>query len=117
MVEDLEIGDAQITACVYGSSAYEVCLTFGGDGLGGACTCPYGRDGFFCKHCVAVGLSVPASVACAARGRTGGGRIAEAAGTWSMRWEAAQAYLELLDAAGLPQSTPPRWDKLDLPPP
>jgi len=31
MVEDLEIGDAQITACVYGSNAHGVCLTFSDD--------------------------------------------------------------------------------------
>jgi len=32
-------------------------------------------------------------------------------------WEAVQAYLDLLDAAGLPASTPPPGGKLDLPPP
>jgi uncharacterized Zn finger protein len=57
-VSDLEVTSTQITAVVYGSSPYGVCLTFGGGGLGAACTCPYGQDGFFCKHCVAVGLSV-----------------------------------------------------------
>jgi len=57
-VADLEIASTQITATVYGSSEYRVCLTFGDEGLDGDCTCPYGRDGFFCKHCVAVGLSV-----------------------------------------------------------
>jgi uncharacterized Zn finger protein len=57
-VEDLEIGSAEITASVYGNSEYRVSLALGDDGLTGDCTCPYGREGFFCKHCVAVGLYV-----------------------------------------------------------
>ena len=57
-VEDLEIASTQVTATVCGSSDYTVLLTFGDAGLGGHCTCPQGRDGFFCKHCVAVGLTV-----------------------------------------------------------
>jgi uncharacterized Zn finger protein len=57
-VEDLEIGGAEITASVYGNSEYRVSLAFGDEGLTGDCTCPYGREGFFCKHCVAVGLAV-----------------------------------------------------------
>lgn len=57
-VEDLEIGGAEITARVYGKSEYLVSLAFGDEGLTGDCTCPYGREGFFCKHCVAVGLAV-----------------------------------------------------------
>ena len=57
-VGDLEISDTQVTASVYGNSEYSVRLVFGDQGLSGSCTCPYGRDGFFCKHCVAVGLSV-----------------------------------------------------------
>ena len=57
-VEDLEIAGTQITATVRGGSDYTVSLSFGKAGLGGHCTCPQGRDGFFCKHCVAVGLAV-----------------------------------------------------------
>lgn len=57
-VEDLEIGGSEITASVYGNSEYHVSLAVGDDGLTGDCTCPYGREGFFCKHCVAVGLAV-----------------------------------------------------------
>jgi uncharacterized Zn finger protein len=57
-VENLEIGGAEITASVYGNSEYRVSLAFGDEGLTGDCTCPYGREGFFCKHCVAVGLAV-----------------------------------------------------------
>jgi uncharacterized Zn finger protein len=57
-VDHLEISDTEVTASVYGSSEYTVCLVIDDQRLSGGCTCPYGRDGFFCKHCVAVGLSV-----------------------------------------------------------
>ena len=57
-VDHLEISDTEVTANVYGSSEYTVCLVIDDQRLSGGCTCPYGRDGFFCKHCVAVGLSV-----------------------------------------------------------
>lgn len=58
-VEDLEISDTQASAFVHGTSKYRVLLTFGDeDGLGGDCTCPHNLEGFFCKHCVAVGLAV-----------------------------------------------------------
>ncbi|TDU74861.1 hypothetical protein [Streptomyces sp. KS 21] len=58
-VSRLEIGDGAITATVDGTDAYEVELAEREDGgLTGWCDCPYGRDGNFCKHCVAVGLTV-----------------------------------------------------------
>jgi len=57
-VEGLELTGTQISASVYGGSKYQVRLRFGAGGLAGDCTCPQGRDGLFCKHCVAVGLSV-----------------------------------------------------------
>jgi uncharacterized Zn finger protein len=57
-VGDLEIAVDQVTATVYGTDAYEVVLDLGDDGLTGECSCPHGREGFFCKHLVAVGLTV-----------------------------------------------------------
>ncbi|MGW0749101.1 SWIM zinc finger family protein [Streptomyces sp. NPDC002587] len=58
-VARLEVGDETITAAVDGSDAYEVELTEDEDGrLSGRCDCPYGQEGNFCKHCVAVGLCV-----------------------------------------------------------
>ena len=57
-VEDLDVASTQITAHVYGNSKYRVRLTFADEQLNGSCTCPYGQEGFFCKHCVAVGLAV-----------------------------------------------------------
>ncbi len=56
-VADLEITETGVTATVYGGDDYEVALTWdAGQGLSGDCDCPYGIDGNFCKHCVAVGL-------------------------------------------------------------
>ncbi|MEV6210038.1 hypothetical protein [Kitasatospora sp. NPDC051914] len=58
-VEGLEVSAGRFTATVYGSDAYEVVLEVKGrQGLSGECDCPYGLDGNFCKHCVAVGLVV-----------------------------------------------------------
>ena len=57
-VGDLEIGVDQVRAMVYGTDAYEVVLDLGDDGVTGGCSCPHGREGFFCKHLVAVGLTV-----------------------------------------------------------
>ncbi|WP_167828772.1 SWIM zinc finger family protein [Streptomyces sp. MZ04] len=55
----LEVGDGWIAATVYGTDAYEVELTVNQEGgVFGACGCPYGQEGHFCKHCVAVGLTV-----------------------------------------------------------
>jgi uncharacterized Zn finger protein len=61
-VEDLEIADTWVAATVLGTQAYEVLLSFGGGRAGvnelrGDCSCPFGAEGNFCKHCVAVGLS------------------------------------------------------------
>ncbi|SDS11189.1 SWIM zinc finger family protein [Actinoplanes derwentensis] len=45
-----------VVATVHGSDVYQVRL-FDADGeLDGECDCPYGEQGNFCKHCVAVGL-------------------------------------------------------------
>ncbi|GAA2335357.1 SWIM zinc finger family protein [Streptomyces cuspidosporus] len=58
-VSGLEVGESSVTAVVHGTDAYEVELTLAGDdGLSGWCDCPYGQEGNFCKHCVAVGLTV-----------------------------------------------------------
>ena len=45
-----------ISATVYGSEPYEVVLSVEGHRLDGECSCPYGQEGHFCKHCVAVAL-------------------------------------------------------------
>ncbi|MER6434422.1 hypothetical protein ABT272_43355 [Streptomyces sp900105245] len=58
-VSGLEVGEVSVTAVVHGTDVYEVELTLGGEeGVSGWCDCPYGREVNFCKHCVAVGLTV-----------------------------------------------------------
>ncbi|MDN3260638.1 hypothetical protein QWJ26_12590 [Streptomyces sp. CSDS2] len=58
-VRGLEVGEGSVTAVVDGTDVYEVELALGGDeGVSGWCDCPYGQEGNFCKHCVAVGLTV-----------------------------------------------------------
>lgn len=58
-VSGLEVGESSVTAMVHGTDVYEVELTLGWDeGISGWCDCPYGQEGNFCKHCVAVGLTV-----------------------------------------------------------
>ncbi|MBP8536312.1 SWIM zinc finger domain-containing protein [Streptomyces sp. MK37H] len=55
----VEVGDGWVTASVHGTERYEVELTLDGPGgLSGECDCPYGMEGNFCKHLVALGLTV-----------------------------------------------------------
>ena len=49
-------GDA-IKAVVQGTRRYRVRLWVVDGELAYDCTCPVGQDGYFCKHCVAVGLA------------------------------------------------------------
>jgi uncharacterized Zn finger protein len=55
-VVDLEAVAGGVIATVWGNHAYEVHLHNRDNELEGECTCPYGQEGAFCKHCVAVGL-------------------------------------------------------------
>lgn len=58
-VTAVEVGDGWITATVHGTDAYQVELNLEGpDGLAGECGCPHGVEGNFCKHLVALGLTV-----------------------------------------------------------
>lgn len=58
-VSGVEVGDCWVTASVHGTARYEVELTLDGPGgLSGECDCPYGLEGNFCKHLVALGLTV-----------------------------------------------------------
>ncbi|URN14993.1 MULTISPECIES: SWIM zinc finger family protein [Streptomyces] len=58
-VSGVEVDDTRITATVHGTERYEVELAPGRSGrLTGACDCPYGLEGNFCKHLVALGLTV-----------------------------------------------------------
>ncbi|MER6047352.1 hypothetical protein ABT168_07770 [Streptomyces sp. NPDC001793] len=58
-VSGVEVGDGWISANVHGTERYEVELALDGlGGLSGECDCPYGLEGNFCKHLVALGLTV-----------------------------------------------------------
>jgi SWIM zinc finger len=62
-VTSLEIFGSHVIASVHGSDDYLVVLTLGDKSAGGArpraeCGCRYGQEGFFCKHCVAVALTL-----------------------------------------------------------
>ena len=46
-----------VKAAVQGTRSYRVRLWFEDGELGHDCTCPMGWEGYFCKHCVAVGLA------------------------------------------------------------
>jgi len=50
-----------VRAAVRGKNVYEVWLGRDNDALVGECGCPFGVEGNFCKHCVAVGLALLAS--------------------------------------------------------
>ena len=54
-ITDLTFDGGQVTATVEGTDVYEVEVRVKG-GLDGDCDCPYGEEGNFCKHCVAVAL-------------------------------------------------------------
>ncbi|MET9882730.1 SWIM zinc finger family protein [Streptomyces sp. NPDC006430] len=81
-VSALEIGDGTIAATVDGTDAYEVELTNHEDGLTGWCDCPYGQEGNFCKHCVAVGLTVLAQAESVPRQRAAAASRTQQLDTW-----------------------------------
>ncbi|HJX18866.1 MAG TPA: SWIM zinc finger family protein [Acidiferrobacterales bacterium] len=56
-VERLRAADDKISARVEGTEIYQVELRDNDGDLAYDCTCPRAADGYFCKHCVAVGLA------------------------------------------------------------
>ncbi|WP_113702654.1 SWIM zinc finger family protein [Nonomuraea lactucae] len=56
-VRGLAVDGASASATVDGTRAYRVQLRVTPRGLDGDCSCPYGQDGMFCKHCVATALA------------------------------------------------------------
>ncbi len=61
-LRSLQLTDQGIKAVVQGTRRYRVRLWAQSDEIKHDCTCPVGRDGAFCKHCVAVGLGWHAGV-------------------------------------------------------
>lgn len=55
-VKDLTEDRGMVIATVRGNRKYRVKLWGKMNQLHGTCNCPYGEEGNFCKHCVAVGL-------------------------------------------------------------
>jgi uncharacterized Zn finger protein len=55
-VADVRPSALGVRAAVRGKDVYEVWLGRDRDALAGECGCPFGAEGNFCKHCVAVGL-------------------------------------------------------------
>ncbi|MFF5500537.1 SWIM zinc finger domain-containing protein [Streptomyces roseolus] len=63
-VSGVQFDDGWIRASVRGTERYEAELSLGGRGKPtGSCDCPYGQEGNFCKHLVALGLRVIAQEA------------------------------------------------------
>jgi hypothetical protein len=56
-VRKLAVDGTTVTAIVEGTSAYRVRLAVTRAGLDATCSCPYGSEGVFCKHCVAAALA------------------------------------------------------------
>ena len=57
-VLSLRVHSRHVAARVRGSedAVYTIQMSWSGPQLVGNCSCPHGSEGFFCKHCVAVGL-------------------------------------------------------------
>jgi len=56
-VHHLYCDDVQLTGDVRGTRVYRTLITVVKDKLVEKCSCPMGRDGYFCKHLVALGLA------------------------------------------------------------
>jgi uncharacterized Zn finger protein len=61
-VRDLTVTADKIRARVEGTQAYRVVLSVESGEVAYGCSCPRAGDGYFCKHCVAVGLAWLASL-------------------------------------------------------
>ena len=67
----LRATDDKVTARVDGSESYQVELRDDDGDLAYDCTCPRAADGYFCKHCVAVGLAWLAELAAETKPKAG----------------------------------------------
>jgi uncharacterized Zn finger protein len=56
-VQRLSYAPGRLLGQVAGTASYDVSIWVTGDRLGYACSCPAGREGDFCKHCVAIALA------------------------------------------------------------
>lgn len=82
-VSGVEVGDGRARASVRGTERYEVELVLGGRrGPKGTCDCPYGQEGNFCKHLVALGLTLIALGTELPRKRKAARDRTQGLGTW-----------------------------------
>ncbi|WP_157528906.1 SWIM zinc finger domain-containing protein [Nocardia sp. NRRL S-836] len=56
-VRRVTVDGSTVTATVDGTRTYRVRLDVTPKSLRGSCSCPYGAEGMFCKHCVAASLA------------------------------------------------------------
>jgi hypothetical protein len=98
-VSDLVIAADRVAATVHGSDDYAVTLTRGSDGVRASCDCPQGQQGFFCKHCVAVGLTIAQNKPFVPRPRPG--NVLQPAGPETtagvLSWLRTRSQKELVD--------------------
>jgi uncharacterized Zn finger protein len=73
-VSRLRVTDDKVTARVEGTESYQVELRDDDGDLAYDCTCPRATDGYFCKHCVAVGLAWLAENVAAPKSGTASGK-------------------------------------------
>ncbi|MEU3602049.1 SWIM zinc finger family protein [Streptomyces sp. NPDC006798] len=82
-VSDMEVGDNRISASIRGTGRYEAVLVLGERrGPSGTCSCPYGQEGNFCKHLVALGLTAMAHEADLPRRRESARERTRGLDTW-----------------------------------
>ena len=74
-VRHLQATNGKATAKVEGSETYQVVLWDDDGELAYDCTCPRAAEGYFCKHCVAVGLAWLADQAGEIKNKKNGGMV------------------------------------------
>src|SRR5215471_96217 len=78
-IEAIATWGNRVAASVRGTDEYQVVLTLSepgsprgrAGGVRGECDCPQGKEGFFCKHCVAVALTILRDAPSRSAARTG----------------------------------------------
>lgn len=96
----LRAQENKVSAKVEGTETYQVELWEDDRDLAGDCTCPRAGDGYFCKHCVAVGLAWLDEHGSASSAADGAGRKSAKAKRRDP-WKDIRQYLETQPAESL----------------